>query len=274
MCRYAGAAGPEPIGCGHPLEFARSMVDELVVVVGTELDDGIVPISSRVKWLRQHFGDQVRVEAIDLPRLDETAGLALYAERWRAQVIACLNGRKPDGLFASEPYGRMMAAMLACAFVEVDVDRKVVPISATEVRSNPVRHWHLILPEVRADLLRNFSCICDDDAQRRALASEARRRLGISVVEEASVEPGTGTSTQIARVRAAHRVAASIARGGVLLCVPSEVAAQVPELLGTTFKIIRIGDENGYQVDETGGGVRRSLGRVTRGLEIRSGRDR
>jgi NadR type nicotinamide-nucleotide adenylyltransferase len=71
---------------------------------------------------------------------------AVAESRHRAQPI--------DAVFTSEPYGAELARRFDAADVRLDQGRATVPISASKVRADPVAHWMLIEPPVRAWLAR------------------------------------------------------------------------------------------------------------------------
>lgn len=56
---------------------------------------------------------------------------------------------KYDYVVASEPYGKKMAELLGAEFIPFDLDRKIIKISGTQVRSNIPRYYDFVLPEFK-----------------------------------------------------------------------------------------------------------------------------
>tara|TARA_R100000687_G_C6443961_1_gene161941 strand:+ start:882 stop:1703 length:822 start_codon:yes stop_codon:yes gene_type:complete len=62
---------------------------------------------------------------------------------WRETVVRC-EPRKIDFVFASESYGERLAEELGARFVPFDLDREMMPISGTDIRENPIKHWDML----------------------------------------------------------------------------------------------------------------------------------
>lgn len=68
---------------------------------------------------------------------------------WADALRDVCGGRQPDVLFTSEDYGEIAARYLGCRHIMVDRDRSTVPISATQIRSNPFANWEFLDPVVQ-----------------------------------------------------------------------------------------------------------------------------
>jgi NadR type nicotinamide-nucleotide adenylyltransferase len=132
---------PPHRGHKHLIDFARSQVDEVwVIVCGKPEHDP--PGELRARWLRE-IHPWARVLLID-DRLDADDSRA-----WAENSIRWLNF-VPDCVFTSEDYGELFTRHLGCRHVLVDRDRLTVPVSGTAVRSDPLGCWDFLEPPVRA----------------------------------------------------------------------------------------------------------------------------
>src|SRR5262249_48801480 len=79
-------------------------------------------------------------------------------------------GKAPDLLFASESYGKRLAADLGARFIPVDAPRDAIPISASRVTAGIGEHWGLLLPEARPAFLKRIAIIGPESCGKTTLA--------------------------------------------------------------------------------------------------------
>lgn len=128
----------------HLIDAAISKCEEVTILVGTlatEPIDGHV----RYEWVKNTYSNCHVVHSIEdgLPAWDAPD----YWERW-VNMTSHLY-RKPDVVFTSEIYGDILAPILGIEHIQVDLERKGVPISATAIRGNPFRYWDFLAPACR-----------------------------------------------------------------------------------------------------------------------------
>lgn len=129
---------PPHLGHLHLIEFAKSYVDELTVVVGTLAREPI-PGELRYAWMKElapwanvvHLTDDNPQDPSEHPE---------FWEIWRASLERVVPG-PIDSVFASEAYGAKLAEVLGAEFVPVDPTRTGVAISGTAVRQDPFENW-------------------------------------------------------------------------------------------------------------------------------------
>ncbi|MBR7838358.1 AAA family ATPase [Actinospica durhamensis] len=149
-----------PPHAGHHflVDSAASTCARVSVVVMASAVESI-PLAARVGWLREAFADtHVDVVGImdDLEIDYEDDGIwAGHVALMREALTTGRHAHVPvDAVFSSEPYGAELARRFDAAPVLLDPARAAVPISATKVRADPISHWGLIEPAVRAWLAR------------------------------------------------------------------------------------------------------------------------
>lgn len=152
---------PPHRGHKHLIDFGRSRVDELSVIVCQkpgEFPEGEL----RAAWLREIHTD------VNILLIDD-----VYDEQdsrvWAENSIRWL-GFVPDTVFTSEDYGERFAHFLGCEHILVDKNREAVPISGTMVRSNPVGCWDFLEPPVRAWYAKRICLVGAESTGKTTLA--------------------------------------------------------------------------------------------------------
>lgn len=165
---------PPHRGHKHLIDFARSRVDRLVVIV---CDDPAqeIPALLRARWLQEIHADcEIVVTPDDLPNAPEP---------WAARTIEIL-GRAPDYVFTSEGYGPGYAAAMGSNHVMVDQERVSVPISATQVRADPSAASEFLEPCVRAWFVPRVVLVGAESTGKTTLAQKLAEQFGVPWVPE------------------------------------------------------------------------------------------
>ncbi len=167
----------------HLLVRTASRVCERVTVVVMAASVESLPLDLRVSWMREvHAAEpNVRVAGIadDLPIDYEDDAI------WRGHValvreaLARSDAAAPavDGVFTSETYGAELARRLGARNVLVDLDRSLVPVSASAVRADPVAHWSTLAACVRAHLAVRVVIVGAESTGKTTLAAALAERL-------------------------------------------------------------------------------------------------
>ncbi|MDQ3754481.1 MAG: AAA family ATPase [Acidobacteriota bacterium] len=116
----------------------------------------------RAAWLREIHPD-VQVLLID-DQLDPDD-----SQVWAENSIRWLRFA-PDVVFTSEDYGERFAHFLDCPHVLIDKARRIVPVSGTKVRRDPLGCWEFLEPPVRAYYVRRVCLIGAESTGKTTLA--------------------------------------------------------------------------------------------------------
>lgn len=162
------------------IDQARRQVDELVVVICSTPWDPI-PGGLRFRWLQELRPDpQVKVlhlhEALPWGRDD-------LWDLWHRALLRMEPGPF-DLVFTSEPYGERLAADWGARHVAVDPARSAVPISATEIRKDPLGHWAFLPQCVRPYFVRRVVILGSESTGKTTLAQDLARHYGTVWVPE------------------------------------------------------------------------------------------
>jgi HTH-type transcriptional repressor of NAD biosynthesis genes len=137
-----------PVHRGHLalISFAARQCDEVIVSMSDAETDPIDP-QLRLSWLKQLTSQWENVKVYSLKDDFDRPELPLEQRTkiW-ADIITRAYGQI-DKVFSSEEYGDWFAKNLGALNVELDRDRKLIPVSSSLIRSKPFQYWDFI-PEV------------------------------------------------------------------------------------------------------------------------------
>jgi NadR type nicotinamide-nucleotide adenylyltransferase len=142
-----------PPHAGHHTLIDRALdaCDQVVVCVLAASHESI-PMELRAAWLRErHPTADVRMAVDDHPiDYDDPGVYDLHDE-----VIKALVPESIDVVVSAERYGAVMADRYGCAHLTLRRE----DLSSTAVRADPVAHWGLLEPAVRAYLSKRVSVV-------------------------------------------------------------------------------------------------------------------
>lgn len=128
---------PPHRGHKYLIDAAAKETDRLFVVV-CRRQNQYIDVELRATWLRAIHPSANVLIAEDIQKDDDPHAWGAYIK----EILGCT----PDILFTSEEYGERYARILGARHVLVDQKRKAVPISATEIRKNPLRYAEYLEP--------------------------------------------------------------------------------------------------------------------------------
>jgi HTH-type transcriptional regulator, transcriptional repressor of NAD biosynthesis genes len=172
---------PPHVGHLHLIEFARALVDELFVVVGTLAAEPI-PGAVRHAWMAElvpgatvlHLDDELPQDPSEHPE---------FWALWQRSLARVLPAR-PDYVFASEAYGAPLAELFDATFVPVDLERGALPISASAIRAEPWTHWDRLPACVRPHFATRVAVFGPESTGKSTLAQALARRYATVAVPE------------------------------------------------------------------------------------------
>jgi len=167
----------------HLLVRTASRVCERVTVVVMAASVESLPLDLRVSWMREVHAAQpnVRVAGIgdDLPIDYEDDAIWTGHVGLVREALARADAAAPavDAVFTSEPYGAELARRLGARSVLVDLDRSLLPVSASAVRAAPVAYWSYLAACVRAHLAFRVVIVGAESTGKTTLAAALAERL-------------------------------------------------------------------------------------------------
>jgi len=172
---------PPHAGHVYLIDFAKQLVDELTVVVGTLPGEPIAG-ELRYRWMTE-LAPGARVVHLTEALPQDPSEHPAFWELWRASLSRIL-GASPDLVFASEPYGERLARELGARFVPVDPSRAAMPTSGTAVRADPLGHWRFLPPCVRAHYAIRVCVVGPESTGKSTLAARLAARFKTQLVPE------------------------------------------------------------------------------------------
>lgn len=125
----------------------------MIVIIYDSPEITRFPLGLRSEWIRSLYPTVQIIEAWDGPtEVGYTPELMRSHEQY---VIHTLGVNGVTHFYSSEPYGDHMSRALGAINRRVDGAREQVPISSTQVRSNPFMHREYVEPKVYRDLITN-----------------------------------------------------------------------------------------------------------------------
>lgn len=178
-----GKMMPPTNGHVYLIMTAASQCETVHVMMCSRKSD---PIRGQLRftWLRKIFKDQPNVKIIHCT--DENPQYPHedihFWDIWYASVYSHID--KLDVVFTSEDYGKPFAKCLGIDYVDVDKERKDVPISATMIRNNPHKYWDYIPEAVKPYYTKKIVVVGPESTGKSTLVKQIAEHFDIPYVEE------------------------------------------------------------------------------------------
>ncbi|MDQ3438861.1 MAG: AAA family ATPase [Planctomycetota bacterium] len=91
---------------------------------------------------------------------------------------------RTDFVFACEPYGFPLAEVLGARYIPVDRAREMVPVSAREVRANPLKYWEYLPVIVRPHFVKRVCLFGPESTGKSTLARRLAAHYDTAFVAE------------------------------------------------------------------------------------------
>lgn len=172
-----------PLHKGHMLliETALSHVEQLYVVVDNTMDD-VIAVNRRMQWVKNEYPEAI-VMTQPHPLPQDPTETPDFWNIWKETLCALLP-EKIEIVFASETYGERLAKELNAQFMMVDYERRLVPISATSIRTDMVRNWDYLSNAAKADLMTTICVFGPESTGKTTLTKQLAAYFGSPYVEE------------------------------------------------------------------------------------------
>lgn len=174
-----------PLHLGHLalIDFAAERCDELRVLIGS-LPGEPIPGTLRARWLWETYRERknIVIEHTDeeLPSSETSSyDVSRVWARW-------LSAHFPSAriVFSSEAYGAYLAEHMGITHVPFDPARAAVPVSASQIRRDPLLNWDYIAPAARPYFLKKVCLVGPESTGKSVLAEKLAARYRTSYVPE------------------------------------------------------------------------------------------
>jgi NadR type nicotinamide-nucleotide adenylyltransferase len=168
----------------HLLHFAQSSCHRLTIVVCSVQAEPI-PGEIRYQWMRQMFPSaNVVHHYVELPQDPSGPGDDAFWRLWRDSLRRHCPDEEFDALFGSEDYGWRMARELGIEYIPVNRERTLVPVSGTQIRAEPMRHWDYIPTVVRPHFVKRIAVIGPECCGKSTLVKRLATVFRTSHIDE------------------------------------------------------------------------------------------
>jgi len=121
-------------GHEHVISTALNEMDHVIVIIYNASDVTDIPTINRAGWIKNIFPKVEIIIAEDGPQ--ETGYTPEIIEKQNEYLKNVLKGINIHSFFSSENYGFHVSKALNCCNRIVDIERKIVPISGSEIRKS------------------------------------------------------------------------------------------------------------------------------------------
>jgi len=166
-----------PLHAGHQyvIETALAETDQVYVMIYDSPEVTRIPLTVRAQWIRELYPTVQVIEAYGGPA--EVSNEPSKKREHEQYILQILNGRKVTHFYSSEFYGEHVSRALQAHNRQVDPERRVQPISATIIRSDPFRYRQYLHPCVYRDLIRNIVFLGAPSTGKTTLAAALAERF-------------------------------------------------------------------------------------------------
>jgi NadR type nicotinamide-nucleotide adenylyltransferase len=180
-----------PLHLGHQalIEAAARSCDELLILSYSNPEFERCEVSARRRWFESLYPEHqalifdeawlrqaCRTRGVDPRPLPANDSSDETQQRFLGWLLGEVLQRRPDAMFCSESYGPACAARLTAALksevkaVIVDEARRRVPVSATQIRAEPLEHRRWMNPAVAADFVHRIALLGGESSGKTTLA--------------------------------------------------------------------------------------------------------
>ena len=183
---YGGSFNPLHQGHVSCIIQASNQCDKLYVVLSNSNSKDEIPYQHRFRWLKQLTKDMENVEVIQIN--DSSTDKAHYDWKKGSNDVKTLIGEDIDVVFRGSDYSHDNEKDPFKIYYpnskSVYVDRNIIPISSTEIRESPIKHWDYIADVAKPYFVKKVMIIGTESCGKSTLTRNLAKYYNTSYVEE------------------------------------------------------------------------------------------
>lgn len=222
-----------PFHLGHAalIEWGLQQCDALSVLVCAS-DREEISLELRCRWISTHFAEHPRLKVVpvayreaELPNTSVSS--REVSQLWAKHFAELLP--QAELLFTSEPYGAFVAEAMGIAHRSFDEGRRQVPVSASQIRQQPLRHWAYLPEVVRPHFVRKVVLNGTESTGKSVLTQRLAAHYHTNFVAEAGRElvaqslHCTGEQLQQIALQHAWAIEEALPKANKLLFIDTDV---------------------------------------------------
>lgn len=181
-----------PFHKGHEamIQFALKHCDHLTVLICCS-DQEVISGEVRKQWLKQTFKDypQVDVQVFDYREEDfpNSSESSMEISRiWSRKFIELFPDCKL--VVTSEPYGDFVASCMQIKHLAFDLQKEIIPTSATLIREDLLSFWNYLPPAVKHHFAIKVVILGTESTGKTTLTNQLASYFNATIVQEAGRE--------------------------------------------------------------------------------------
>lgn len=181
-----------PLHIGHLalIDFALQHCDQLYIVV-CYTDKEPIEGEIRKQWLYQSFKKNSNITLISYHYDDKTLPNTSVSSRYISRLWAkAFKELLPDinVLFTSEEYGNYLEEYMRIQHLSFDKNRSILPVSATDIRSNPFLYWNYISDHAKPWFVKKIAIVGSESTGKSVLTERLAKHFNSVFVPEMARE--------------------------------------------------------------------------------------
>lgn len=181
-----------PLHKGHIalVEFAIKYCENLSLIV-CYTDKETIPGELRLSWLNKTFSEVDHISIIgfhydenELPNTSVSSEQTALA--WAKALSKIID--TVDVVFSSEPYGDYLANYFSCKHILFDNLRKIVPVSASNIKEDPLKYWNFIADACKTYFIKKIAIIGTESTGKTTLTEMLGKTFNTNFVHETARE--------------------------------------------------------------------------------------
>lgn len=172
------------------INFASKNCGTLYVVLCYHNKE-IIPGDIRFRWLKQALSKHTNIHLVSFEynqeELSDTSVSSVEASSIWAKAFKELLPQI-DVVFTSENYGDYVAEAMQIEHIPFDKNRTEIPVSGSEIRTNPFKHWDQICAEACPYYVKKIAILGSESTGKSVLAERLAAYYNTIFVAEAARE--------------------------------------------------------------------------------------
>lgn len=177
-----------PFHLGHKamIDFALNGCDQLTVIVCCSTSE-LIPEELRVNWISSEYASHPKLQILGMTYDESELPNTSISSRNVSKIWSeKFNELVPDVdiLFTSEDYGSYVAEFMNIKHIEFDKSRISVPISASEISSDPISNWDFLPNSVKEHFQLSVVFLGSECTGKSSISTEINKDIRSKLVDE------------------------------------------------------------------------------------------
>ena len=176
---------------GHEflIEYAENFMNSsfnsnLYVMVNSRSHEPIIENDKEIAFRNQFKNkDRIHFHFVNQDIVQEPSDHPDFWNIWHDIIFSNVQA-KIDFVFASELYGLKLAEVLRAKFIPVNIGRDILPISATQIRNDPLKNFEWIMPEFQKMVRQTVTIFGPESVGKTTLSKALSKEINGHLVPE------------------------------------------------------------------------------------------